>query len=95
VRYQRIEGAEFEIGATLLQTFARLLEQVHGGRPERKKPAIGFSMPSSPVNDPRPRLKQIRHAVNRIKDDQLVFVVRKILAGIGALRAVVLAGMHS
>ena len=35
-------------------------------------------------------LKQFRHAVNLIEDDQLVFVVRKILAGIGELGAVVL-----
>jgi len=35
-------------------------------------------------------LKQLRHAVNLIEDDQLVFVVRKILAGIGELGAVVL-----
>jgi hypothetical protein len=47
-------------------------------------------VPPSPVDDAPQLLKQLRHAVNLIEDDQLVFVVRKILAGIGELGAVIL-----
>ena len=47
-------------------------------------------MPPSQVDDAPQLLKQFRYAVNLIEDDQLVFVVRKILAGVGEFGAVIL-----
>jgi hypothetical protein len=47
-------------------------------------------VPPSPVDDAPQLLKQLRYAVNLIEDDQLVLVVRKILARIGEPGPVIL-----
>jgi hypothetical protein len=47
-------------------------------------------VPSPPVDDAPQLLKQLRYSVNLIEDDQLVLVVRKILAGVGESGPVIL-----
>jgi hypothetical protein len=47
-------------------------------------------VPPSPVDDAPQLLKQLRYAVNLIEDDQVVLVVRKILARIGEPGPVIL-----
>ena len=47
-------------------------------------------MSPSPVDDAPQLLKEFRHTVNFIEDDQLVFVVSELFAGIGEFGAVIL-----
>jgi hypothetical protein len=50
-----------------------------------------FSAPPPPlINDSPQPLKQLRHAVNLVQDDQLAFVLRKVPGRVGELGALIL-----